>query len=60
MPHNSESLAAEDLSAGSPLDVADFVIDAIDHILADFTVPSGIYQQLEAIKIALETVVSES
>lgn len=58
--HNYESSAAEDLSAASPVDIAEFVTDEINHILAAEQVNSSIHLGLSAIKAALLSVTSES
>ncbi len=60
MAHNYESMAAEDLSAASATDVADFVTDAINHIIASEQTNSSIHMGLSAIVLALESVVRES
>ena len=60
MAHNYESMAAEDLSAASAVDVAEFVTESIDHIIASEQVNSSIHLALTAIKAAVATAESVS
>ena len=53
--HNYESLAAEDLTAESADNVADYVIAAILHIIESEQVNSSVHKGLMAIVTALET-----
>ena len=58
--HNYESMAVEDLSGASAVDVAAFVTESLQHILEDEQVNSSVTQGIESLLKALATADSES